>query len=177
MNLIHNYKDNYPQIDLSAFIAKNATIIGEVTIGEHSSIWFNSVIRGDVAPTTIGNRVNIQDLSLIHQSPDIPVIIEDDVTVGHQATIHSATIRSNALIGMGSVILDGAEIGENAYLGAGSLVPPGKKIPPHTLAFGRPAKVVRNLTEADYEEMDRIRVSYFEKAEYYKQNTSLDQNK
>lgn len=175
--MIHHYKNIHPQIDPSAFVAKNATVIGDVIIGEQSSIWFSAVIRGDVAPTKIGNRVNIQDLSLIHQSPDIPVIIEDDVTVGHQVTIHSATIRNNALIGMGSIILDGAEIGENAYIGAGSLVPPGKKIPPHTLAFGRPAKVVRKLTEKDYEEMDRIRTSYYEKADYYKRHTTLDQNK
>lgn len=177
MKLIHHYKNHKPQIHETAFVAKNSTIIGEVTIDENSSVWFNTVIRGDVAPTEIGKRVNIQDLSLIHQSPDIPVIIEDDVTIGHQVTIHSATIRSNALIGMGSIILDGAEIGENAYLGAGSLVPPGKKIPPHTLAFGRPAKVVRNLTDKDYDEMDRIRVSYFEKTQYYKESTDLDQNK
>lgn len=175
--MIHHYKNIHPKIDPSAFVAKNATVIGDVIIGEQSSIWFSAVIRGDVAPTKIGNRVNIQDLSLIHQSPDIPVIIEDDVTVGHQVTIHSATIRNNALIGMGSIILDGAEIGENAYIGAGSLVPPGKKIPPHTLAFGRPAKVVRKLTEKDYEEMDRIRTSYYEKADYYKRHTTLDQNK
>ena len=187
--MIHHYKNIHPQIDPSAFVAKNATVIGDVIIGEQSSIWFSAVIRGDVSPTKIGNRVNIQDLSLIHQSPDIPVIIEDDVTIGHQVTIHSATIRNNALIGMGSIILDGAEIGpyshlrpkaeigENAYIGAGSLVPPGKKIPPHTLAFGRPAKVVRKLTEKDYEEMDRIRTSYYEKADYYKRHTTLDQNK
>lgn len=175
--MIHHYKNIHPKIDPSAFVAKNATVIGDVIIGEQSSIWFSAVIRGDVAPTKIGNRVNIQDLSLIHQSPDIPVIIEDDVTIGHQVTIHSATIRNNALIGMGSIILDGAEIGENAYIGAGSLVPPGKKIPPHTLAFGRPAKVVRKLTEKDYEEMDRIRTSYYEKADYYKRHTTLDQNK
>lgn len=172
--MIHHYKDKVPEIHESAFIAKDSTIIGDVTIDEYSSVWFKTVIRGDVAPTKIGKRVNIQDLSLIHQSPDIPVIIEDDVIIGHQVTIHSATIRSNALIGMGSIVLDGAEIGENAYLGAGSLVPPGKKIPPHTLAFGRPAKVIRPLTEKDYDEMVRILISYVEKGQYYKNNTDLN---
>src|SRR5690625_4197841 len=171
--MIHHYKNIDPKIHKSVFVAKNATIIGDVTIDEGASIWFKTVIRGDVAPTKIGKRVNIQDLSLIHQSPDIPVIIEDDVTIGHQVTIHSATIKSNAFIGMGSMILDGAEIGENAYLGAGSLVTPGKKIPPHTLAFGRPAKVVRQLTEKDYDEMARIRMTYIEKGQYYKANTDL----
>lgn len=171
--MIHHYKGIHPTIDSTAFIAKDATVIGDVSIGEHSSIWFKTVIRGDVAPTRIGKRVNIQDLSLIHQTPGLPVTIEDDVTIGHQVTIHAATIRNKALIGMGTIILDGAEIGENAYIGAGSLVTPGKKIPPHTLAFGRPAQVVRELTEQDYEEMKRIRNSYVEKGQYYKIHTDL----
>lgn len=171
--MIHHYKDKKPSIHETVFLAKDALIIGDVTIDEHASIWFKTVIRGDVAPTIIGKRVNIQDLSLIHQSPDMPVIIEDDVTIGHQVTIHSSIIRSNALIGMGTILLDGAEIGENAFIGAGSLVPPGKKIPSHTLALGRPAKVVRELTDKDYDEMDRIRVSYYERGQYYKYETKL----
>ncbi|WP_163971516.1 gamma carbonic anhydrase [Oceanobacillus halotolerans] len=171
--MIHSYKNYQPIIHNSVYVAKNATIIGDVTIDEQSSVWFNTVIRGDVAQTTIGKRVNIQDLSMVHQSPDTPVIIEDDVTIGHQVTVHGAVIRQNALIGMGSIILDGAEVGENAFIGAGSLVPPGKKIPPNTLALGRPAKVVRDLTEEDYHEMERVRKSYVEKGQYYKQKTEL----
>lgn len=173
--MINYYQDKEPHIHGSAFIALNATIIGDVTIGEESSVWFNTVIRGDVAPTYIGKRVNIQDLSLIHQTPGIPVMIHDDVTIGHQVTIHAATIQKNALIGMGTMILDGAEIGEHAYIGAGSLVTPGKKIPPHTLAFGRPAKVIRKLTDKDYQEMARIRESYVEKGQYYKNQLNLGQ--
>ncbi|MFD2208186.1 gamma carbonic anhydrase family protein [Virgibacillus halophilus] len=167
------YKGKTPQIHDSVFIAGNATIVGDVTIDEHSTVWFQTVIRGDVAPTFIGKRVSVQDLTMIHQSPDNPVIIEDDVTIGHQVTLHSAIVRKKALIGMGTLVLDGAEIGENAFLGAGSLVPPGKKIPPHTLAFGRPAKVVRKLTEEDYKDMERIRKSYIEKGTYYKNETNL----
>ncbi|WP_077327641.1 gamma carbonic anhydrase [Virgibacillus siamensis] len=174
--MIHHYKELYPKIDNSVFIAHDAEIIGDVTIDEQSSIWFKTVIRGDVAPARIGKRVSIQDLSMLHQSPDNPVIVEDDVTVGHQVTLHGCTIRNNALIGMGSVILDGAEIGENAFVGAGSLVPPGKKIPPHTLALGRPAKVVRSLTDADYQEMKRVLHSYVEKGQYYKHHTKLGQD-
>ncbi len=171
--MIHHYENIYPQIADSAFVAKNATVIGDVIIGEDSSIWFKTVIRGDVAPTRIGNRVNIQDLSLVHQSPDLPVTIEDDVTVGHQVTLHACTIREHALIGMGSIILDGAEIGEHAFIGAGSLVSPGTTIPPNTLAFGRPARVVRTLTEKDIEEMKRIQKSYVDKRDYYKKHTDL----
>ena len=126
------------------------------------------VIRGDVSPTIIGKRVNIQDQSTLHQSPNAPLLIEDDVTVGHQVILHSSIIRKRALIGMGSIILDGAEIGEGAFVGAGSLVPPGKKIPPNTLALGRPAKVIRTLTEEDLKDMQRIRTEYVEKGQYYK---------
>lgn len=171
--MIHHYKKHQPAIHSSSFIAKNAVIIGDVVIEEESSVWFQTVIRGDVAPTRIGKRVNIQDLSLIHQSPDLPVFIEDNVTIGHQVTIHGSTIKKNALIGMGTIILDGAEVGEDAYIGAGSLIPPGKKIPPRTLAFGRPAKVIRDLTDDDYLDMERIRNSYVEKAHYYKNETKL----
>lgn len=171
--MIHSYKGFEPKIHETVFVAKNATIIGDVEIGEYSSVWFNTVIRGDVAPTKIGKRVNIQDLSLIHQSPNMPVIIEDDVTIGHQVTVHAATIRKNALIGMGAIILDGAEIGENAFIGAGSIVTPGTKIPPNTLALGTPARVVRDLTDKDYAEMERVRKSYVEKTIYYKNETTL----
>lgn len=173
MKQLSHYKQIHPQIHETAFIANDALVIGDVTIGERSSVWFKTIIRGDVAPTRIGKRVNIQDLSMLHQSPDMPLVLEDDVTVGHQVTLHAATIRHNALIGMGSIILDGAEIGENAFVGAGSLVPPGKKIPPDSLVMGRPAKVVRTLTEADYAEMERVRGSYVEKGQYYKEHTEL----
>ncbi|MFC4321637.1 gamma carbonic anhydrase [Litchfieldia salsa] len=166
--MIYPYKDKHPKISDSAFIADFVTITGDVRIGDYSTVWFNTVIRGDVAPTIIGNRVNIQDNSCLHQSPNKTLLIEDDVTIGHGVILHSSVIRKNALIGMGSIILDGAEIGEGAFIGAGSLVPPGKKIPPHTLALGRPAKVVRPLTEEDKKDMGRIRQEYVEKGQYYK---------
>ncbi|MCM3619564.1 gamma carbonic anhydrase family protein [Sutcliffiella horikoshii] len=168
MYKIYPYLDKKPQIDETAYLADFSVITGDVTIGKESSVWFHTVIRGDVAPTMIGERVNIQDQSLLHQSPNKPLIIEDDVTIGHQCTLHSAFVRKNALIGMGSIILDGAEIGEGSFIGAGSLVPPGKRIPPNTLAFGRPAKVVRELTEEDKLDMARIRREYVEKGQFYK---------
>ncbi|MFL0507528.1 gamma carbonic anhydrase family protein [Ureibacillus sp. 179-F W5.1 NHS] len=166
--MIYPFKNKNPKIDPSVFIADNAVITGDVTIGEETSIWFNTVIRGDVSATIIGKRCSIQDLSCLHQSPNNPLIIEDEVTVGHQVTLHSCVIRKRALIGMGSIILDGAEIGEGAFIGAGSLVPPGKKIPPNSLAMGRPAKVVRMVTPEDREDMDRIIREYVEKGQYYK---------
>jgi carbonic anhydrase/acetyltransferase-like protein (isoleucine patch superfamily) len=167
--MIYRFHEKTPKIADSAFIADYVTITGDVEIGEESSIWFNTVIRGDVAPTIIGNKVNIQDNSVLHQSPNNPLIVEDEVTIGHQVILHSCIIRKHALIGMGSIILDRAEIGEGAFIGAGSLVPPGKVIPPHTLAFGRPAKVIRPIHDQDRKEMERIVREYAEKAQYYKQ--------
>ena len=168
--MICEYKGKIPEIHSSAFVAEDAVITGDVKVEENASIWFKTVIRGDVAPVHIGKGTNIQDLSLLHQSPGQPLIIEDGVTVGHQVTLHSAHIKKNALVGMGSLILDGAEVGEQAFIGAGSLVPPGKVIPPNTLAFGRPAKVIRELNEEDINELNRIRKSYIEKGRYYKQH-------
>lgn len=166
--MILSYLGYTPSIDTSAFVAPDAVVTGDVVIGEETSIWFGTKIRGDVAPTRIGKRVSVQDLSVLHQSPNQPLIIEDDVTIGHQATIHSAILRKNCLIGMGSLILDGAEIGEGAFIGAGSLIPPGKVIPPGVMAFGRPAKVIRPLNDHDLSEMVRIRREYVEKGQYYK---------
>lgn len=166
--MIYEYKGKVPNINQTAYIAEDTVITGDVQIGAESSVWFKTVIRGDVAPTIIGDQVNIQDLSLLHQSPNHPLVLEDGVTIGHQVTLHSAHIKKNALIGMGSIILDGAVVEEGAFVGAGSLVPPNKTIPAGTLAIGRPAKVVRKLTEEDRKEMNRIRQSYVEKGQYYK---------
>ena len=165
---IYPYNDKYPKIAETAYLADFVTVTGDVKIGDYSSIWFHTVIRGDVAPTRIGKYTNIQDLCLLHQSPNLPLIVEDYVTVGHQVTLHSCIVRKHALIGMGSIILDGAEIGEGAFVGAGSLVTQGKKIPPNTLAFGRPAKVIRELTDEDRKEMQRIVQEYAKKAQLYK---------
>ncbi|MDL5041371.1 gamma carbonic anhydrase [Heyndrickxia coagulans] len=166
--MIYAYNGKTPLIAPTAYIADNVAITGDVEIGGQSGIWFGTVIRGDVAPVKIGQKVNIQDNCVLHESPQTPLILEDEVTVGHQVILHSCHVRTKALIGMGSIILDGAEIGEGAFIGAGSLVTPGKKIPSHTLAFGRPAKVIRALTEKDIQDMRRIVREYAEKAQYYK---------
>ncbi|WP_271399806.1 gamma carbonic anhydrase family protein [Salinicoccus roseus] len=166
--MILDYKGKNPQIHESAFIAPNATVIGDVEIGEQSSVWFGTVLRGDIAPIRIGSHTNIQDLSILHETPDMPLVIEDNVTVGHKVTLHSCTIRRNALIGMDSTVLDGAVIGENAFIGAGSLVTPGTEIPANAMAFGRPARVVRDLTDEDLEEMKRINETYVNHIPHYK---------
>lgn len=171
--MIYPYEDKIPEIHPSAFIADHVTITGDVTIGAESSIWFSSVIRGDVGAVIIGDRVNVQDLSCLHQSNYVPVILEDEVTIGHQVTLHSCTVKKGALIGMGAIVLDGAEIGEGALIGAGALVPPGMKIPPNVLAVGSPAKVIRELNDKDRDQIARGVQSYVEKGQYYK---SLQKN-
>jgi len=171
--MIETFQGKIPIIHPNVFIAKNATVIGDVKIEEQASIWFQTVIRGDLNSTYIGKRSNIQDLSVIHQSPTLPVIIEDDVTIGHQVTIHACTVKKNALIGMGSMVMDGSVVGENALVGAGSLLSPNTIIPPYTLALGRPAKVIRELTEEDIKEMKRIKTSYVEKGIYYLNETNM----
>ena len=166
--MIGSFNGKSPQIADSAFVADSVTVIGDVTIGEDSSIWFNTVIRGDIAPTIIGNGVNIQENSVLHQSKEMPLIIEDDVTIGHGCILHSPVIRKGALIGMGSIILDGADIGEGALIGAGSLVSPGKKIPAHTLALGSPAQVIRALRPEEKADLIAGTNDYQAKAQIYK---------
>lgn len=167
--MILAFDDRDPHIHPSVFIATGAVISGEVTIGENSNIWYNTVIRGDVSPTIIGRNVSIQDNCTLHQSPNIPLVIEDDAIIGHNAILHSCTVGKGALIGMGAIILDGAQIGEYAMIGAGALVPPGKVIPPRSVAIGSPAKVIREVNDADLADMKRIVRSYVDKGVLYKE--------
>lgn len=155
--MIHPFKGTKPKIDASALVVDSAQIIGEVTIGEESSVWFNAVIRGDVNHISIGKRTNIQDGCVLHVArKSLPLIIGDEVTVGHNATLHACTIGSQCLIGMAATVMDGAEIGEHSIVGAGALVTPGTKIPPKSLVLGSPARVKRELTD---EEIRGIRES------------------
>lgn len=165
--MIYPYADKIPQIDETAFIADYVTIIGDVTIGANSSVWFNTTIRGDVGPVTIGARSNIQESSVLHLSAGGTLTIEDDVTIGHGCIIHGATICQGALVGMGATVLDGAVIGAGALIGAGSLVSPGKVIPAGVLALGNPAKVVRELTVDDRLSISDNAKDYCEKALIY----------
>lgn len=133
------------------FIAKSADVLGNVKIGDSTSIWYQAVLRGDMAPIEIGERSNVQDGSVVHVSEDYPVKIGNGVTVGHNCIIHGCTVEDNVLVGMGAIILNGAVIGENTIIGAGSLVTQHKVIPPNSLVIGSPGKVVRQLTDAEVE--------------------------
>jgi len=133
-------------IHSTAWIAPNATVLGDVTLGEECSVWYGTVLRGDINRIVIGPRSNIQDNSVIHLADDLPTIVGELVTVGHKAILHACTVQDEVLVGMGAIILDGAEIGARSIIGAGALVTGGKKIPPGSLVLGSPAKVVRTLS-------------------------------
>jgi len=146
--MILSYKDIKPSIDSSAFIAKSADIIGDVTVGKKSSIWYKTVARGDVNYIKIGDMTNIQDGCLLHVTTDTyPLIVGDNVTVGHGAILHGCKIENNCLIGMGAIILDDAHIAEGCIIGAGAVVPEHSRIEPGTLLVGIPAKAKRKLSD------------------------------
>lgn len=160
--MIHKYKKKFPVIKKSAWIAPSADVIGNVKIGKDSSVWFGTVIRGDVAPIKIGKRTNIQDLSVLHVHDNQPTILGDDVTIGHQVMLHGCKIGNGCLIGMSSTILDGAVIGENSIVGAKSLVTANKIFPPKSLIMGIPAKVIRELNEEEVENLIKHAGKYVE---------------
>lgn len=159
--MIYPFKQWTPSLGENVWIAPSADVIGNVTIGENSAIWFGCVVRGDVHRIVIGERTNIQDMSMIHvthyKKPDMsdgnPTIIGNDVTVGHRVMLHGCTIEDACLIGMSATILDGAVIGKESIVGAGSLVTKNKVFPPRSLIMGSPAKAVRTLTDDEVEEL------------------------
>ena len=150
VNMLYAFGDKKPSVPKNAFIAETACIIGDVSIGERSSVWFNAVIRGDRGKISIGQGCNIQDNAVIH-TDESNLDIGDRVTVGHGSIVHGSSIKNNALIGMNATILHGAEIGEFAIIGAGALVPPGFKVPGNSVVLGVPGKVVRMTNEEDLE--------------------------
>ena len=147
--------DARPTIHPTAFVAPGAALIGDVTLAEESSVWFQTVLRGDINRIVIGPRSNVQDGAVVHLADDLGTFVGELVTVGHKAILHACTIADEVLVGMGAIILDGAEIGARSIIGAGALVTGGKKIPPGSLVLGSPAKVVRTLSS---EEQAGIRV-------------------
>jgi carbonic anhydrase/acetyltransferase-like protein (isoleucine patch superfamily) len=167
--MIRSYRGRTPQIPVSAYIDPAAVVIGDVTIGEHSSVWPCVVIRGDVHWIRIGARTNIQDGSVLHGMKDEhPVQLGDAVTVGHGAIVHGCTIESRVLIGMGAIILNGARIGAASIVAAGTLVPEGAVVPPGSLFMGHPGKFRRALTPEEQAGIDAYAARYVEYTETYK---------
>lgn len=167
--MIKSFQNITPKIHETAFIAENAVIIGDVEIGENASIWYNCVLRGDVNFIRIGAKTNIQDGTIIHVSrgENFPTIIEEEVTVGHSATIHGCYIEKGSLIGIGSTILDGARIGKNSLIAAGSLVTPNTIIPARSFVLGSPARVKRELSGEEIENIQNFWRNYVKLSEIY----------
>lgn len=154
-----------PVLASQVYIAPGARVIGNVVLGDHVSIWYNAVLRGDLQPITVGARTNIQDGSVVHiDSKRFATHIGQDVTIGHKALIHACTIGDNCLIGMGSIILDGAVLPPDSMVAAGSLVAPGKTFAPRSLILGSPARIVRELTDAEVAAIQRSAEHYVELA-------------
>lgn len=171
---VRAFLNHYPQIGEGVFVDESAVVIGEVSVGAQSSVWPGAVLRGDVNFIRIGERSNIQDLTVLHVShrteaaPEgSPVVIGNDVTVGHQATLHGCTIGNHVLIGMGSTVLDDAVIEDRVIVGAGSLVPPRKRLQSGYLYLGSPVKQVRPLSEEELAHLDDSARHYVELAQQY----------
>ncbi|MCL2293867.1 MAG: gamma carbonic anhydrase family protein [Spirochaetes bacterium] len=158
--MIYKFKDKAPDIGKAAFVANSADIVGEVTLGEDSAVWFNAVLRGDIAPVVVGKNTNIQECSVLHVETDKPCIVGDNVTIGHGAIVHAAKIGNECLIGMGAIVLSKAEIGEGSVVGAGALVTEGKIFPPRSLIVGSPARRIRELTDSDIEKIKKSAEKY-----------------
>lgn len=167
----YSYKEFSPNVADSCFIAPSCDLIGRVSLGEQVNIWYQCVVRGDVNEIIIGENTNIQDLSMLHVVEEIPLIIGANVSVGHKVTLHACRIEDHCLIGMDSVILDGAVIGRNSVVAAGSVVPPGRIYPANSMIMGAPAKVVRALSEDEKKRYGEHYKSYLKYADEFKNHS------
>ncbi|DAB27606.1 MAG: gamma carbonic anhydrase family protein [Sulfurimonas sp. RIFOXYD12_FULL_33_39] len=173
--MLYSFKDMEPKLGEGTWVAPSADVVGDVTCGKECSIWFGTVIRGDVHYITIGDRVSIQDLSMVHvthhkkadRSDGYPTIIGNDVTIGHRVMLHGCTIEDACLIGMSATILDGAVIGKESIVGAGALVTKNKVFPPRSLIMGSPAKVIRELSDEEVKELYASANRYVEFKSHY----------
>ncbi|NPV10390.1 MAG: gamma carbonic anhydrase family protein [Ignavibacteria bacterium] len=174
-NLIHyNFNGKLPKLGENVFVAPGVKLIGDVRLKAYSNVWFNSVLRGDINFIEVGEYTNIQDLCLVHVTKELPAIIGNYVTIGHNAVIHACTIKDNVLIGMNSVVLDGAEISENCIVAAGAVVTPNSKIPSGSLVAGVPAKIIRQLTDNEISQIHQSALNYVEYANQMKNSLSKE---
>ena len=171
--MIRPFSGVHPQIQSSAYVDVSAQVIGDVHIGEESSIWCNAVLRGDMYYIRIGNRTNVQDNSVIHTRTGMnPTILEDEVTIGHSVTLHGCYVERGSLIGIGSIVLDDVRVGERSLVAAGSLLAPGTIVPARSLVMGAPGKVRRPLTEEEVAGLDLFWKNYVEYTKLYKAQLS-----
>ncbi len=166
--------DTFPEVAESAWVAPGACVVGDVHLGEESSVWYGAVLRGDAEPIRVGARTNIQDGCVLHADPGFPAIVGDDCVVGHKAIVHGCEIGDGCLVGMGAIILNGARIGEGSIVAAGALVPEGKEFPPGSLIVGIPAKRAKDVSEEQTEDIARGVRTYVERAAAHRE--SLQRN-
>jgi carbonic anhydrase/acetyltransferase-like protein (isoleucine patch superfamily) len=158
----------HPIIDTTAFIAPGAIIVGRVTLGRHSSVWYNAVLRGDSEAITIGEESNIQDLALIHADPGFPCVVGQRVTVGHRVILHGCTIEDECLIGMGAILLNGVRVGKGSVIGAGAVLVEGMNVPAGSLVLGLPGRVVRSADETMQDRIDHAWRHYVAEAQRHR---------
>lgn len=170
MDSLNRQLDRYlrksPKLGQGVYIAKGAVVIGDVRIGDHSSVWYGAVVRGDINRIEIGHHSNIQDNAVLHLADEYPCMLGNYVTVGHTAIVHACTVEDEVLVGMGCTILDGAVIGAQSIIGANALVTQGTRIPPGSLVVGSPAKVKRSLTDKERADLKHWAEKYVENAAY-----------
>jgi len=159
-----------PTIGRDVYLARGSVVVGDVTLGDHSSIWYNAVLRGDINRIVVGHYTNIQDNAVLHLADELPCLVGNYVTIGHSAIVHACTVHDECLIGMGAVVLDGAEVGRQCLIGAKALVTQGSKIPEGSLVLGAPGKVVRALTDSERAGLKYWAEKYAANAEYCLQN-------
>ena len=173
-DMIRPFRDTHPRIHPTAFIEESAQVIGDVHVGEEASVWFNSVIRGDVYYIRIGRRTNVQDGTVIHVSTGThATVLEDEVTVGHNVTLHGCYVERGSLIGIGSIVMDGVRVGAKSLVAAGSLLTPGTQIPPRSLVMGSPARVRRTLTDEEVRGLDVFWQNYVELLRMYREGPPM----
>src|ERR687885_921953 len=170
--MIRPFQGKHPRIHPSAFVEQSAQVIGDVVIGEQSSVWFNAVVRGDCFYIRIGDRTNIQDGTVVHVTNGThATILEDEVTVGHNVTLHGCHVERGCLVGMGSIVMDGVRVGAQSLVAAGALLAPGTQIPPRSLVMGVPAKVKRPLTDEEVAGLEQYWQNYIEYTKQYRAET------
>ena len=171
--VIRTFQGIKPTIPDSCFIEDTAVVIGDVVLGEDCSVWFNAVIRGDVNHIRIGNRTNVQDLCMLHVTHDThPLIIGNEVTIGHSVVLHGCTIKDRVLVGMGAIVMDGAVIGEDSVVGAGALVVEGTVVPPKSVILGSPGRVRRGVSDAELAWIKESAANYVKYASQYMNDSS-----
>ena len=172
--MIRPFNGKHPQIDATAYVAETATVIGDVRIGRESSVWFGAVVRGDVFWIRIGDRTNIQDGTVVHVSNGThATILEDEVTVGHNVTLHGCYVERGCLVGIGAIVMDACRVGHHSLVAAGALLSPGTIVPPRSLVMGVPARVKRQLTDAEVADLDLFWQNYVEYTRVYREEYGI----